>query len=882
LVGESWHSTIYPFGNGLIIGLNRRRVIKIKIKTLSCWKNLALVFSIVCSTLSLIPVTANATPPTCYIVENGVLTNGSACSGNVVIDNSVTSIGQYNGGYGAFQESGITSVTIPASVTEIAYGAFWDRTELTSVTFAEGSTLTTIGQFAFAGTYSLQRITLPSSLNLVGSTAFSGSGIHTFIFDGAAPGINVYNGPGFQNVYSQARGWVTAANRQSFTDNFILSNISVRGESSPTIFAPVANATIEGRVAESIIYNMQFSGDENLSASVSSGTLPPGVTINSSGQIRGTPTTAGTYSVSLQVSASPTRSTVVTGIQIIVQPPSDPYFNNPESDAVFTGRVGISTNIDITYFARGTSILSISSGTLPGGLTFNAQDRTISGTPNTAGTFVFALTVTTSYDQTASANNITFLINPAFTDVPTISASRIVLSNSLSATESLIVTNVPDDYILGVFWKSPACGVDDFIRLAYDEVGNSLFTNEGFPSDYLIDEEDCDLAAIVEFRVFPFGTDSEDVNVNTAYLTAVSIKVVTESSTEIPYIAFPTSGLSFNGQVGISFSLTMQLNSGITPEATTITAGALPSGLSISGSGQISGTPTTAGTYSVGITLTDSTNASSSVSNVTFVIAAGNNPPPVIQYIPPTPVPYLKTLTTPKLNLKDGKLVCSPGTYNAGYTLDGVIQGSPTALFSPAAFTFNLLINGIGQSSNSVTTSNSQAVWDLPITTSGALLACSVAVSANSITNIDRSSDNASGASSGLSAQSVSIASANADFSAQLSANSKAYQKALTDNRTEWRASVEKNRATYLAELDRIKALGATKQTRTQSSLALKTYISTQKKIASDYAASKPAALSTKSAADISALDVKNAATAKANSIYAAFIESIGYGVMIP
>jgi len=173
-------------------------------------------------------------------------------------------------------------------------------------------------------------------------------------------------------------------------------------------------------------------------------------------------------------------------------------------------------------------------------------------------------------------------------------------------------------------------------------------------------------------------------------------------------------------------------------------------------------------------------------------------------------------------------------------------------------------------------------VWDLPVATSGALLACSVAVSANSITNIDRSSDNASGASSGLSTQSNSISSANSDYFAQLSANSKAYQKALADNRTEWRKSVEMNRAKYLAELERIKATGTTKQTRTQNSLALKSYIATQKKISADYAASKPAALSAKNFADNSALDAKNAAIAKANSTYAAFIESIGYGVMLP
>ena len=90
------------------------------------------------------------------------------------------------------------------------------------------------------------------------------------------------------------------------------------------------------------------------------------------------------------------------------------------------------------------------------------------------------------------------------------------------------------------------------------------------------------------------------------------------------------------------------------------------------------------------------------------------------------------------------------------------------------------------------------------------------------------------------------------------------------------------NRAKYLSELERIKALGTTKQTRTQNSLALKSYIATQKKISADYAASKPAALGTKNAADRTALDNRNTAIVKANATYSAFIQSIGYGVLVP
>ena len=293
--------------------------------------------------------------------------------------------------------------------------------------------------------------------------------------------------------------------------------------------------------------------------------------------------------------------------------------------------------------------------------------------------------------------------------------------------------------------------------------------------------------------------------------------------------------------------------------------------------GLISGTPTTAAssrTYTI-----TATNAVSTA-NRTYSITV-NTPEVVEVYIPPTPIPYLKTLTPPKLHLVTGKLVCSPGTYNTGYTLDGVIQGSPTALFTPSSFSYNLLINGIAQTSLAVTSASSSNSWNMSVATSGSLIACSVAVSANGVTNTDRSSDNTSAISSALTTQATSIATANADYSALLSANSKAYQKALVDNRAIWRKQIDAIRSNYYDTLNRIKAQGGSKMV-TDTSTALKIMIAAQKKSAADYAASKPAALAAKDAADKAALVARDVAIAKANASYGTFIESIGYGVLIP
>jgi hypothetical protein len=65
-------------------------------------------------------------------------------------------------------------------------------------------------------------------------------------------------------------------------------------------------------------------------------------------------------------------------------------------------------------------------------------------------------------------------------------------------------------------------------------------------------------------------------------------------------------------------------------------------------------------------------------------------------------------------------------------------------------------------------------------------------------------------------------------------------------------------------------------------STALKVYIAAQKKSAADYKASQPAAAAARDTANTAALDAKTAAIAKANATYGTFIESIGYGVLIP
>ncbi len=92
------------------------------------------------------------------------------CSGltSVTIPESVTSIGSH-----VFDNcSGLTSVTIPESVTSLGDCAFILCSGLTSVTIPES--VTSIGYEAFYGCYGLTSVTIPESVTSIGDSAFEG------------------------------------------------------------------------------------------------------------------------------------------------------------------------------------------------------------------------------------------------------------------------------------------------------------------------------------------------------------------------------------------------------------------------------------------------------------------------------------------------------------------------------------------------------------------------------------------------------------------------------------------------------------------------------------------------------------------------------------
>lgn len=77
-----------------------------------------------------------------------------------------------NIGKSVFDASGMTSITIPAGVTNIGEQAFVLCSSLASVTFAPGSQLKEISSMMFGACAALTQVTIPASVTRIGQGAF--------------------------------------------------------------------------------------------------------------------------------------------------------------------------------------------------------------------------------------------------------------------------------------------------------------------------------------------------------------------------------------------------------------------------------------------------------------------------------------------------------------------------------------------------------------------------------------------------------------------------------------------------------------------------------------------------------------------------------------
>jgi hypothetical protein len=136
--------------------------------------------------------------------------------------------------------------------------------------------------------------------------------------------------------------------------------------------------------------------------SVQSGSLPPGVTLSTSGALAGTPTSEGSFQFvakALNGSTSDTKAYTLAVRQPVTV--KSPFASGQAARA----EVGIRFTATATA-AGGTGAYTwtVASGALPAGLALNAANGAIGGTPQSAGNVAFALTATDAEGRVATAN----------------------------------------------------------------------------------------------------------------------------------------------------------------------------------------------------------------------------------------------------------------------------------------------------------------------------------------------------------------------------------------------------------------------------------------------------------------------------------------------
>ncbi len=319
---------------------------------------------------------------------------------------------------------------------------------------------------------------------------------------------------------------------------------------------------------------------------VTSGVLPSGVTLTPSGVLAGTPATAETAVVTIRgTDANGCFAEVIYTIVIAPAPPPPPVCPVITLSPLILpdGIIAAAYNQLITA-SGGTApyTFGVTAGALPMGLTLTGAGA-LSGTPTTVGTSGVTIRGTDA--------------NGCFAEV--------VLTIA-------VVAAPPPPHVCPVITLLPATLPGGIVGIAYSQT----ITGNGGTGPYTFG---------VTSGVLPAGVTLTSNGLLSGTPTTVGTSVVTirgtdaqgcfasviytivQAAPEVP----PCPAISFTPvilpqiTVGVPFSVTFIGSGGTGPYTFTVTAGALPGGLTLSPGGVLSGTPTGSGAFNFTIRATD-------------------------------------------------------------------------------------------------------------------------------------------------------------------------------------------------------------------------------------------------------------------------------------
>jgi YD repeat-containing protein len=562
---------------------------------------------------------AEATGTTSNTTDYGVEVHASTASFSQLTDLETANWSEDNGYNSAVLSS--LSTTIPTTAT--------------SETWASTSAFVSAVQGAFNGG-------TPLFLTVVSPTLESGSAIDYFLFDNETAN---YAPP-------------TASTRPILLVTYTTS--------APPVIAPTSASGAPGSA-----FSYQVSS-LNGATSYSASGLPSGLTINSStGVISGTPTSGGTYVVT--ITASNGNGTGTSNLTLNFG--SAPSIT---SSLAVNATVGSSFNYTITASnTSGLTGITYSASDLPAGLALDSTTGVISGTPATGDTnttatievqtvfgaanenlaFTFAPTpyetgpysaagntndsFSYSLDFDNSPTSVTATNLPAglsidnygnITGTPTAVTSADGVQVSITASNAAGSTTIPVSLTiiplpLPVITTQPQTGIIgdgiyDYVQISIPTAANagyiyaSNITATGLPGGLIIDPNYGTIS----------GTPTDSISDTTNYSVSISATDGAGTATGNATITlFPpgpgiSSSLVANTDVGENFYYELTT---IEYDSTSTSATGLPPGLTYTDYGtygEISGNPTTPGVYDVTLSATDA----NGINTATLVVTVGS------------------------------------------------------------------------------------------------------------------------------------------------------------------------------------------------------------------------------------------------------------------